>query len=152
MKLTDEQTTTLRRQIFAQCRELGLDRDARHGMQMQVTGKASLTDMRETDLLKVVSHLKQAGAGTRPGGKKMRPPSKHGGVRFIHVLWRLLGEAGELEKPGREGLNKFIRSRFSATWGATLVDVDALRDHDQISDVINALKAWCHRAGIELEE
>ncbi|WP_027237263.1 regulatory protein GemA [Leisingera caerulea] len=145
-------TANLKRQIFAQCRELGMDNDARQEMQLQVTGKSSLTDMGQADLLRVVSHLKEAGASTRPGGKKKHPRAKHGGVRFIHVLWSLLGSRGELKDPTRAGLNKFIRSRFGDTWGAEVADVDMLIEHEQISDVINALTDWCWRAGIELEQ
>lgn len=145
-------TATLKRQIFAQCRELGLDSDARQEMQLQVTGKSSLTDMGQADLLKVVSHLKEAGASTRPGGRKKHPRAKHGGVRLIHVLWSRLGAHGKLKEPGRSGLNKFIRSRFGETWGAEVADVYMLTEHEQISDVITALKDWCWRAGIELEQ
>jgi len=85
-----------------------------------------------------------------------KPKSKRGlapraDLRFVHVLWKLLGDAGKIKKPGRDGLNAFIRSRFENKWGAVPLDIDAMRDHDKISDVIDALKAWCHREGVELE-
>lgn len=145
-------TGNLKRKIHVACRQLGLDGDARKAMQCQVTGKESMTDMTEGDLLKVVGHLKGAGFKDKPGGRKKHPRAKHGGVRLIHVLWSLLGAHGKLKDPTRTGLNKFIRSRFGNTWGAELADVDMLTEHEQISDVINALKDWCWRAGIELEE
>ncbi len=142
----------LKRKIHVACRQLGLDSDARKDMQELVTGKASMTDMSEVELQAVVNHLKGAGFKDQPGGRKKHPRAKHGGVRFIHVLWSQLGSRDKLKDPTRDGLNKFIRKRFGNTWGAELADVDMLTEHEQISDVINALKDWCQRAGIELEQ
>lgn len=141
--------SNLIRQIHVGCRQLGIDADTRHALQQQVTGKASLTDMNEAELKLVVGHLKERGFKSRKG---RRPAAKRADLRFVHVMWRLLGEAGVLNKPGRDGLNAFIRSRFESTWGAVPADVDMLQEHDKISDVIDALKAWCERSGIELED
>lgn len=141
--------SNLIRKIHVGCRQLGIDADTRHALQLQVTGKASLTDMSEAELKLVVNHLKGRGFTSKEG---RRPAAKRADVRFVHVMWRLLGEAGVLHKPGRDGLNAFIRSRFESTWGAVPADVDMLQEHDKISDVIDALKAWCERSGIELEE
>ena len=72
-------------------------------------------------------------------------------MRYIHVLWRLLNEAGVMHRAGREGLNAFVRLKFSSKWKSAPIDVDALRDHGQIDDVIQALKAICRRNGIPTE-
>lgn len=147
---------TLQRQIHVACRQLGLDADLRHDIQLSATGKASLRDMDEADLRKVISALEQRGfkggfKGTGSGlAKGRRQAADRADVRFLHVLWRLLSEAGAVRKPGREGLNAFVRSRFGASWGAEVIDIDALRDACQINDVTRALKDMCRRAGVEV--
>ena len=145
---------SLQQQIHIACRDLGLDAAARHDVQLAVCGKASMRDMSETDLRQVVDHLKARGwkSGFEQGVKRSRksrhPIAPRGDLRLVHVLWRKLGDAGVLREPGRAGLNRFIRTRFEGTWKSVPIDVDALRDHRQISPLINALKDWCARAGI----
>ncbi|ALF02074.1 MULTISPECIES: gp16 family protein [Salipiger] len=139
---------SLQKMIHVGCRELGLDREARHALQLSVTGKDSLADMSEAELTLIVNRLKQD--GFRPkSGKRPKAPRKD--LRLIHVLWAELGKAGELDKPGRDGLNAFIRRRFEGSWGSVPADVDMLRDWKQIDDVIQALKSWADRAGILLD-
>lgn len=135
------------RKIFVACRELGIDNDTRKELQLRVVGKSSLSKMTEGEMQKVVQELEQQGfKPSRIGGK--RKAAKRADVRYVHVLWGLLKNAGALENPTRDGLNAFIRKRFAKTWGAALIDVDAMEDHGQISDVIYALKSWCERAGV----
>ncbi|ATF00765.1 Mu-like prophage protein gp16 [Phaeobacter gallaeciensis] len=143
----------LQKQIHVACRDLGLDADARHDIQIAACGKASMRDMTAADLKLVVNHLKERGwngavkQGVKRRGHKAAPRAD---LRLVHVLWRLLGEAGALRDPSRAGLNKFIRVRFEGTWKSVPIDVDTLRDHTQISQIINALKDWCAREGVEL--
>lgn len=142
----------LQRKIHVACRDLGLDSEARHDIQIAACGKASMRDMDKGDLELVIAHLKDRGWTDRPTkGRKQRKEAERADVRFIHVMWRLLGEAGELKQPGRAGLNAFIRSKFENKWGAVPLDVDHLTRWEQISDVSSALKAWCRRAGVELK-
>ena len=145
----------LRRLIHVGCRELGLDSDTRHDLQLVATGKASLSDMTEAEMLRVVEALRQRGfkPGFKSGstGRKSRPAAPRADLRYIHVLWGLLGKAGVLKRPGRDGLNAFVRSRFEKKWGAVPLDIDHLREWEQISDVIDALKDWCRREKIKVE-
>lgn len=107
--------------------------------------------MTEADLRKVVAALKDRGFSTRFNGGKNRPAlAPRADLRFVHVLWKLLGEAGALKKPGRDGLNAFIRSRFEGKWQSVPIDIDALRDAGQINDVTRALKDMCRRAGVQV--
>jgi phage gp16-like protein len=138
----------LQKKIHVACRELGLDGEARRELQEAATGKASMLDMSEGDLRLVLDRLVKAGF---KGPSKRRPAAARADVRLVHVLWHKLGEAGVLEKPGRAGLNAFIRSRFETTWGAVPADVDMLRDHKQIDMVVEALKQWGRRAGVPLD-
>lgn len=140
----------LQRKVHLACRQLGLDSDMRHDLQLAVTGKASMADMTPAELQAVVQELEKRGfkPGFKEAAKGCRPAASRADLRFIHVLWRLLGEAGALERPGRDGLNAFLRARFERKWGAVPIDIDALREAGQINDVIRALKDWCGRAGV----
>ena len=66
------------------------------------------------------------------------------------MLWGKLHRAGAVDAAGAEGLNAFIRKRFEKAWGAVPIDVDAIQDWKQIATVIEALKAMCLRAGIDI--
>lgn len=143
----------LQRQIHVGCKQLGIDADSRHDLQLLVTGKASMADMTDAELRKVVEELENRGfkAGYKGSEKTRRAPAPRGDLRYVHVLWGLLGKAGKLERPGREGLNAFVRSRFEGKWQSVPIDIDALREAGQINDVTRALKAMCKRHGIETE-
>jgi phage gp16-like protein len=142
----------LQRLIFAGCRELGIDADTRHDLQLVATGKASMADMTDADLRKVVDALKARGFDAAAGGakkRKARPAAKRPDVRYAHVLWRLLADAGKVNVAGPKGLNAFIRERFANAWGSVPIDIDQMADWEQIRDVNEALKAMCRRAGVE---
>ncbi len=145
-------TRILQKKIHIGCRVLGLDEDARHDMQLSVTGKSSMSEMNEAELKAVLKRLEQS--GFKPTSRKSKLKHKlapRADLRLVHVLWTKLGEADALRDPNREGLNKFIRKRFEASWGSVPADVDMLRDHTQIDDVIQALKNWGERADIDFD-
>ncbi len=153
------------RACHAAVRAAGFDEDARHDFQMRVTGKASMRDMSVAELrhlrdeLNRITGFGRGGRGKgRRGGKPAvgkaagrpradyHPPSERGDVRLIHALWGELGRSGVLKRPDRAGLNAFIRSRFEGHWSFVPVDVDVLSDTDNITDVIQALRAMLARA------
>ncbi len=146
-------TRTLQRMIHVGCKQLGLDEDTRRDLQLVATGKASMAEMTEDDLRRMVDALKQRGfkPSFNRAAKGRHAPAPRADIRFVHVLWKLLGEAGALKRPGRDGLNAFIRSRFEKKWQSVPIDVDALRDGGQINDVTRALKDMCKRAGVRVE-
>jgi phage gp16-like protein len=141
-------TRALQRLVHLACRQLGIDAEARRDLQLTVTGKASMADMTEADLAKLADRLKADGFKASLKPRKAAPRAD---LRLIHVLWAKLGQAGVLERPDRAGLNAFIRSRFEATWGAVPADVDMMQDHKQIDAVVQALKDWGRRAGIDFD-
>ncbi|MDO5648844.1 regulatory protein GemA [Paracoccus sp. (in: a-proteobacteria)] len=138
----------LQRLVHVGCRELRIDADTRRDLQIVTTGKASLSEMTEAELGDVVAQLVARGFRPSGGQKPRRPQAARADVRYCHVLWRLLAQAGKVDTPGPAGLNAFIRARFAKSWGAAPIDVDALTDHGQINAVIKALQAMCDRAGI----
>lgn len=141
----------LQRLIFAACRQLGLDDEARRDLQVSLTGKASMRDMTEAELKLVVDRLKSNGFVDQKPREAQHKPAPRRDLRLIHVLWKKLGEAGALRDPSRAGLNTFIRARFGNVWGSVPADVDMLREWRQIDDVIQALKAWGERAEIDFD-
>jgi phage gp16-like protein len=143
---------TLQLKIHVGCRALGLDSEARKALQLIVTGKASMTDMTEADLNAVLNRLKQDGFKASSGTiSKKHAKAARPDLRLVHVLWRKLGEAGQLRDASRAGLNTFIRSRFGKAWSNVPADVDMMRDHAEIDQVIQALKSWGQRADIDFD-
>jgi phage gp16-like protein len=143
----------LQKLVHTGCRELGLDGETRRDLQLVVTGKASMAEMSDADLRKVVEALKARGFkpfdGRRPA--KGRPAAERADVRFCHVMWRLLHEAGAVRSGGARGLNAFIRARFAKKWGSVPIAIDRMQEWSEISDVVDALKAMCRRAGIGVD-
>ena len=137
--------------VHVACRSLGIDGDTRQDLQLAVTGKASLSDMTDHELTLVIGALKERGFSPSGGAKPRRKAAPRGDVRFCHVLWGKLHKVGAVEVAGAAGLNAFVRARFSDKWGAAPIDIDALSDHRKIATVIEALKAMCRRADIDLE-
>lgn len=135
----------LQRTIHAAAREIGMEAEDRRALQLIATGKPSTATMSEAELGAVLEALK--GRGWKPAGHAGRPRSERPDIRYIHVLWRLLADAGHVTKD-RRALNSFIRTRFGAK-GAAILDVDMMRDGPVIAAVTEALKAMCARHGIE---
>ena len=144
-------TRSLQQLIHVGCRELHLDQDARRDLQLAVCGKASMRDMTQADLTAVLGRLKADGFKPELKGRKKRAGAPRADLRLIHVLWRKLGDAGQLRTPGRAGLNSFVRARFGNVWGSVPADVDMLRDWAQIDQVIQALKSWGQRVDIDFD-
>lgn len=142
-------TAALIRKVHVACRQLGLDGETRRDLQEQVTGKASLTEMSEADMKRLLKALENR--GFKPQAKGRHAPAPRADLRFVHKLWSLLTEAGAVRQPGRAGLNAFVRTRFGKVWGSVPADIDMLTDWGQIADVVDALKAMCKRAGVKLE-
>lgn len=145
-------SATTIRMIHVACRDLGLDQETRHELQERVTGISSLSAMNERQLKLVVDELKAKGWTPAPkkGSKTYRNFASRGDIRFCHVMWGKLVAAGVFTVPGHEGLNAFARTVLEKADGATILDVDQLRDHKQIALLIEVLKSRCARAGVKL--
>ncbi len=144
---------TLQRLIHVACRDLSIDQDTRHDLQLQLTGQASMANMSDAQLTQVLEALKAKGFNPNVSvaqGAKGRAPARRADIRYIHVLWGKLAKHGALRKTGRTGLNAFMRESFAAKWGAVPLDVDMLVDTVQIRDMTEGLKAWCRRVGAAL--
>lgn len=141
----------LQKTIFVACKELGLDNEARRDLQLQVCGKSSMSDMTDAEMTSVIARLKDDGFAPSGSGQFKHPIAPRADLRTIHVLWRVLRDAGELDRPSRAGLNAFVRARFGDAWASVPADIDMLRDADQIEAVIMALKSWIKRKSIPFD-
>lgn len=141
--------------IYAGLRVVGLaEEDERRALYAKVTGKARLREMNDAERQAVVEELRRLGfkPASTPGKGPRKPAAPRPDLRYIHVLWGKLGRAGAVRKPGRAGLNAFVRSRFEGKWASVPIDIDTLQDAGQINDVIRALKDMCGRAGLATEQ
>lgn len=144
-------TRALQKLVHVGCRELGIDGETRRDLQLVVTGKASMHDMTEADLTKLVAALKERGFKPHAGSDRAkRPAAKRADTRFAHVLWGKLHKAGAVTQVGAKGLNAFVRARFGDAWGAAPIDIDQMRDARQIATILEALKSMARRAGVDL--
>ncbi|MEM6727011.1 MAG: regulatory protein GemA [Pseudomonadota bacterium] len=138
--------SALHRKLFAGFKELGLDEDTRRDLIEQATGVRSLSGMSDANKTKVLKALEARGFKASKAQRFKR--AARGDTRYIHVLWRILGEAGVLKRPDRAGLNAFVRARFGEAWGSVPMDIDQLVDAQKITAVIKALEAMCKREGV----
>ncbi len=140
--------------IYAGLRVVGLaEEEDRRALYARVTGKTRLREMNDSERAAVVEELRRLGfkPASMPGKAARKPVAPRPDLRYIHVLWGKLGGAGALKKPGRAGLNAFVRARFEGKWASVPIDIDMLQDAGQINDVIRALKDMCARAGVNPE-
>lgn len=119
--------------IHAAARSRGIDADSRHALQKEVTGKESLTDMTVQELARVLDRIngkERAAAPHRPWAGKIR------------ALWWTLYWLGEIHDTSDKGIDAFVKRQGG---------VVALRflDHRGAPAVIEALKSWAKRAGVE---
>lgn len=141
-------TSALIRTIHVGCKQLGIDADTRHDLQLRLVGKTSLSDMTDDERQRVLEELKARGFAPSSGRRKQAPRAD---LRLVHVLWAKLGHAGALKDPTRKGLNKFIQKQFGKAWGFVPTDIDALTDHDKIDAVLQALIQWGKREQIDFD-
>lgn len=127
-----------RRAIFAAARDAGLDEDDRRAVQLRVTGKPSLTGMTAADMDKVLVAIR--GTGT---AKRDRPVgSTRAHVGKIWALWWSLYWLRAVDQPEEKALNAWVKRQ-------TGVDAARFLDHKAAVAVIEALKAWAAREGVE---
>lgn len=86
--------------INAACGKLGIKRDERHALQLQITGKSSLTDMALPELDDVLSHLNRIARGAKPADE-WRFVFRLALDRQSHAkkIYRLAERLGDLQQP-----------------------------------------------------
>ena len=131
--VTSDARSRKMRAVLAACKRLALDNDDRKELQLELTGCGSMSDMDERQLDTLLDHLNRDWQGTNP----QRPH-----IAKIKALWWSLYWLGEVDEPNDKALSAFVQRQTG---------VSALRflDHSKSASVIEALKSWLQRTGID---
>lgn len=128
------------RSIHANARELGMDADARHGLQERLTGKTSLTDMDDDEIRVVQEELWNRRRDQRGPARDRMPRTPTAGK--LRALWIAAWNLGVVEDRSDRALAAWARRQLkvdSLTWSAPI-----------LSRAVEALKIWLarpHRSG-----
>lgn len=128
--------------IHAGKKALGIEDGDYRAMLQLVTGKDSAAKLNATERQAVIEHLRQKGfrrKGAKSGTTAGAEPDH---VRKLRALWLSLHNLGEVRDASDDAMAAFVRGQ---------VHVDALRwlTAAQANTVIEALKAWLRRAGVQ---
>lgn len=129
--MPQESTAGLIKAIHAGKRALGLDDDTYREMLVDVTGLDSCRKMTARDLKKVLFRLRQAGFV-----QTQKDPSPQ--EKKIRALWITLAKAGVVKDQSRKAMYAYVRRMTQRT--------------KNLTPVIESLKAWCQREGVEYED
>ena len=142
--MTDPVRRGLLAKVHLAPKELWIDDDLRRAIQKELTGKESAAQMSVAELERLVRHYRRL--GWRPRGRGGRPRATPQ-VRMIRALWHELAEAGVVRAPeGRR--EKALRAWVQRQTG---VSAPEWLTPEQASAVIEMLKKWCARVGVEVE-
>lgn len=119
--------------INAACGKLKIGREERHAIQLQVTGKASLTVMTLPELDDVLGHFNRIAGGPR---KALSPQQKK-----IWSLWQQLADRGLVRDRRMVGLMAWVKRQAG-------VDALAFLTWPQEYKITESLKRWLAR-GVE---
>jgi len=124
------------RAIRGAVRRLGIGEEDRRALQLELTGVESMGAMTLAQLDRLLDHLNR----DRPA----RAPHGHAAPvgRKVRALWWTLYWLGAVDQPDDRAIDAFVRRQAG---------VDALRflDHRHAAAVIDALKAWAAREGVD---
>lgn len=118
--------------VRAACKRQGIDDDTRKAMQQQLIGKASMSDMSLPELGRLLDHLNKGWKG---------PMGHRAHIGKIKALWWTLYWLGEVDAASDQAISTFVTRQ---------TDISAVQflDHRKAASVIEALKSWAHRAGV----
>lgn len=137
-EFSEKQTALIRAVQACRRKVAGLeDEETWRAMLMRLTGNNSLRRMNVQLLGKVLDELHRMGAPqTRP---RLAEPQ----LRMARGLWITLYQAGAVRNPADAALDAFVRR-------VTKVGRLEWCGPDQANKVIEGLKDWCRRKGIDL--
>lgn len=134
---------------------LGMTPEDATVLKAQVTGTASAGDMTALQRSRYLAHLSQLQAasersrGARPAHDPQRPPVQRtiadpADARWskARVLWQALAANGQVRSDTDGALMAYVRRQTG------LEHWRFLNPH-QVNAVIEALKRWCHRVGVD---
>lgn len=130
-------------------KQLGLDEDTYRGLIHHVTGKRSAGDLDSTERRAVLDEMARRGFKPQPRdhgrGRRNRPraAAQHPQAAKARALWLSLYHLGEVRDPAEAAMDSFIARQCGISTAAWMKDPNDART------VIEALKSWCERAGVD---
>lgn len=133
--------------INAACGKLGIGREERHALQLQITGKPSLTAMALAELDDVLSHLNRIGKGGQPADEwkfvfKMTPERQ----RHAKKIYRLAEHIGKLQTPPVGIMSKAYIEGISRQMRSCDQPLEFC-DGEQLHKIVQALEVFVKRHG-----
>ena len=125
--------TRMMQAVRAACRRLHIDEEDRRSLQEEVIGKTSMSDMDLSELGKLLDHLNRGWNG---------PMGHRAYIGKIRALWWTLYWLGAVNEPNDPALETFVERQ---TGKARL----QFLGHKEAFSVIEALKGWAAREGVE---
>ena len=135
---------------------LGLSADDASALKLAITGQASAAKMTTAQRRQYLAHLSglQARAARDRGEKPAYEPVRPLGQRSTaddqddrwakaRALWHALAQAGHVHTDTDAALLAYVRRQAK-------VDAWRFLNTHQVNNVIEALKRWCRRAGVEV--
>lgn len=131
--------------INAACGKLKIDREERHALQRDITGKASLTEMTLPELNDVLSHINRIARGARPGDEwrfvfRLMPDRQ----TFGRKIYRLAERIGAAQQPPVRVMSKAYIEGIAEQMRGCKQPLEFC-DTDQLRKVIQALEIYCKR-------
>lgn len=126
-------------------KQAGLDDDAYRDLMQRETGKRSSAELDERGLRKmltVLDELKPAGAA-QPSRYAVRKDPRPI-ARKVVALWLMLWNLDEVQSRGDKAIDAFVRR----TTGKAAIKFTT---NGEAGKVVEALKAWCLRAGVDAD-
>ena len=122
--------------------KLGLEDDVYRDILESTTGKTSSKLLTPAQLEAVLDRLKQLGFEVESNKTGVKNLASDAQSKLIRHLWLQLYHAGQVKNGSEKALAKFIENR---------VKVSALQflSTESADMVINHLRQWCKRCGIE---
>jgi len=130
------------RLIHVAKRELAMDDDTYRALLVTCTGQDTSTHLTDTELNKVLAHMKRRGFKVRHATHKSKPARKPSRAlaqspqdKKIRALWLSLHKHGVVRDPSEAALAAYVKR---------ITGVDALQwlDIQQASQIIETLKQW----------
>ncbi len=144
--MISQNRNTMIAKIHIAKKDLCLCDDAYKDMLERVTGKDSCKNMKETELKAVLTEFKNQGwiakmKAPKRAGK--RPMSQDPQLSKIRAMWLSLYHLGEVHNPDEKALNEYVKRM------ANVSDMNWMR-HENADIVINGLRSWMERVGVNL--
>ncbi len=122
--------------------KLGLDDEVYRDILESTTGKNSSKLLTPAQLEAVLDRLKQLGFEVEPKNTGIKNLASDSQSKLIRHLWLQLYEAGQVRNGSEQALAKFVEKRV----GVSALQFLSSQSADMI---INHLRQWCKRCGIE---